>query len=772
MKRIIVLIIALALVAVTAVVVSVTLIGSGNIGDVSSWSVTEECTPVSVGDSSGSVGSLSLSAAATPTSIFAASNQISLTSGSGTWDGQVTSAPVSGLGVTLDAAGELAFLNAIRTAPACGNFTEYVGEFGTTGSGDGQMTNVGDVVFDSAGNIFVADRANYRIQKFVPDGNGGYTYSAKVGSAGTGNGQFGTVMPTGLMTVGFLAVDSSDRIYATDPANNRVQRFTNGLVYSTQFGTAGAGNGQYSIPLGIAIDSSDNVFIGEAGNGGRIQKLDSSYTYVTKWAVPGAPYGMDTDAAGNVYAALSALGTNIVQKYSTSGVAGDVTAAGTFAAALATPYGVAVDSSGYVYATDFGNNRVQKFDINLDHVGSFGSFGNGPSEFKDPRGIAVSSAGLIAVADFTNNRVQTFTSPGENRILLSEAYQRYIDLCDTESRTFTYTATSDPLVVYPGWTDKVWNKLKQLGAATHTEVSYTGGAIVVGDIGTRTLAITNRTVPRVTPNVQGAARSIELIDNNIEAGDGLLMYTADVTYRVDVGKTETLIVSTENSPTVVNNPIPVDGTIGAGQYRVVDSLGVAVTAASWIAAGGLVTAEAGAGTGQIVITFTGPSSTIGGTTAPYSFAYDGDPQLSITGSGVTTDRQVFSMHTGAAEDKITRDVASAEYSPFLSGTEQMYDRGMWFAVESMAGVEFSCTIPLDSSKAFGEYQGCIIEHDNCKYRVTRAVIGNLSVQLTAQWHVTVGDVDAVWSGLTVGDVDADWLGFELGDELIKPLLLP
>ena len=77
-------------------------------------------------------------------------------------------------------------------------------EFGTFGMGDGQLNAPAGVAVDSAGNVYVADQYNHRIQKF--DGNG--NFMTKWGMRGSGDGQFN--YPAG------VAVDSAGNVYVAD----------------------------------------------------------------------------------------------------------------------------------------------------------------------------------------------------------------------------------------------------------------------------------------------------------------------------------------------------------------------------------------------------------------------------------------------------------------------------------------------------------------------------------------------------------------------------
>ena len=69
---------------------------------------------------------------------------------------------------------------------------------------------------------------------------------------------------------------------------------------------------------------------------------------------------------------------------------------------------VAVDSSGYVYVPDQGNNRIQKFTADGTFITLWGSKGSGNGQFNGPRGVAIDSSGNVYVSDFGNNLIQKF----------------------------------------------------------------------------------------------------------------------------------------------------------------------------------------------------------------------------------------------------------------------------------------------------------------------------------------------------------------------------
>lgn len=74
--------------------------------------------------------------------------------------------------------------------------------------------------------------------------------------------------------------------------------------------------------------------------------------------------------------------------------------------------GIAVDGQGSVYVADYGNHRVQQFDVTGRFLRAWGREGSDPGALRLPSGIAVDEQGRLFVVDSGNHRVQVFDSLG------------------------------------------------------------------------------------------------------------------------------------------------------------------------------------------------------------------------------------------------------------------------------------------------------------------------------------------------------------------------
>ena len=209
-----------------------------------------------------------------------------------------------------------------------------------------------------------------------------------------------------------------------DRGNTRVQKFDSLGNYVLQFGTGGGGPGQFSLPFGIAVNSTSGAVYVSDLNNNNVQQFTTLGGYVTGWGGPAPvtdygqfnqPGGLALDGSGNLY--VADVYNNRVEIFDSSNnfvtqIGSSAPATGAGNGAFQYPYGVAVDSSGNLFVMDTDNNRVQKFNASHGYVGQWGSAGSGAGQFAQSDGIAVDPSGNVYVADTYNNRIQEFDNSG------------------------------------------------------------------------------------------------------------------------------------------------------------------------------------------------------------------------------------------------------------------------------------------------------------------------------------------------------------------------
>ena len=90
-------------------------------------------------------------------------------------------------------------------------------------------------------------------------------------------------------------------MYVTDftGIGNQIPKFTANGTFITSWGNLGFGNGRFTNPAGIAIDSSGNVYVGDFGNPeNAVQKFTANGTFITSWGSTGLGDGQFINPGG------------------------------------------------------------------------------------------------------------------------------------------------------------------------------------------------------------------------------------------------------------------------------------------------------------------------------------------------------------------------------------------------------------------------------------------------------------------------------------------
>src|SRR6266511_2788387 len=336
---------------------------------------------------------------------------------------------------------------------------------GSVGGLGGELNGPAGAGTDAAGNVYVADTFNHRIEKFDSSGSflrawGKDVVSAGPGNTGTGfeicvaangdtckagaSGGLGGELnnPLGVVT------DAAGNVYVAYGSNQRIQKFDSSGGFlrawgrdvasagpgdtgtgseicvaangdTCKAGLAGGLGGQVASPSGGATDAAGNVYVAELTNS-RIQKFDSSGGFLRAW-------GKDVVTGGGTGFEICTVAADCKSAAPSSGLGGEFNG----------PSSVAVDAAGNVYVADASNNRIQKFDSSSSFLRAWGkdvaSAGPGDTgtgfevcvaangdtckagttgglggEFNNPAGLATDASGNVYVADFASNRIQKF----------------------------------------------------------------------------------------------------------------------------------------------------------------------------------------------------------------------------------------------------------------------------------------------------------------------------------------------------------------------------
>jgi hypothetical protein len=247
---------------------------------------------------------------------------------------------------------------------------------------------------DSSGNLYIGDSQNHRVRKVAVGG----TISTVAGTGTAGySGDGGPATSAQLNYPIGVAVDSSGNLYIADEVNQRIRKVTAGGTISTVAGTGTAGysgdggqatSARLNYPSYVAVDSSGRLYIADTANQ-RVRRV--------------GPLGNIGTVAGT----------------GTSGYSGDGGQA--TSAQLNTPSGIAVDSSGNLYIADYSNARIRR----VGPLGNIGTVaGSGTDGFSGdggaatsarlyhPGAVAVDTSGNQYILDFDNFRIRKVTAGG------------------------------------------------------------------------------------------------------------------------------------------------------------------------------------------------------------------------------------------------------------------------------------------------------------------------------------------------------------------------
>jgi sugar lactone lactonase YvrE len=278
----------------------------------------------------------------------------------------------------------------VPQAKSTPGFAQIVQEFGTKGSGPGQMDDARYVVLDSNGDVWTADYQDGRVQQFDPSGK-------------------------------FL------QLIQVPPDKN-----DNTLIE------------------GLAADLKGNLYVARGGDILKYNIADGSLGKTFPGKFPSTRYqALAVDAQNNLYAIHSTASDNSVIKLNPDGKQlarwdDIVTKVNKKDAAM--DLGIAVDGLGNIYIASSFGNQVYSYDPKGEFIDRFGQQGDEPGQLSGPDGLAVDGQKHLYVHH--NAGIDQFDTGGrfigKLPIDYSKGSPRTV-VVDREG--FVYTVTSDGKVL-------------------------------------------------------------------------------------------------------------------------------------------------------------------------------------------------------------------------------------------------------------------------------------------------------------------------------------
>ncbi len=143
---------------------------------------------------------------------------------------------------------------------------EAVGSFGTSGFEPGQFDEPVGIAIDKQDNVYIADTWNQRIQVLAPDASGNNYLPLRNWDVSAWFGQSLDNKP-------YIALDSANNVYVTDPEGQRVLIFNSEGKYLRGIDSTNPDGGvNFALASGIAIDAQDHVFVSD-GSGNSIMRF-------------------------------------------------------------------------------------------------------------------------------------------------------------------------------------------------------------------------------------------------------------------------------------------------------------------------------------------------------------------------------------------------------------------------------------------------------------------------------------------------------------------
>jgi DNA-binding beta-propeller fold protein YncE len=156
----------------------------------------------------------------------------------------------------------------------------------------GLFKNPHTIRFDNAGNLWIADTGTQTVRKFTADGKVLLTIGTP-DQAGEDE--------THMNQPNDVAIASNGDLYISDGyGNNRVVVFDKNGKFIRAWGKLGQGQGEFSQPHSLVLDSKGRVYVADRNNS-RIQVFDSKGKFLAEWKNIITPWALAITKTDDIY---------------------------------------------------------------------------------------------------------------------------------------------------------------------------------------------------------------------------------------------------------------------------------------------------------------------------------------------------------------------------------------------------------------------------------------------------------------------------------------
>jgi tripartite motif-containing protein 71 len=265
--------------------------------------------------------------------------------------------------------------------------------------GSSRLNSPSDLILDQSGNLYILDSGNNRLVKLAPGG----AFLKEVGGFGGGTNQF--------RQPAALAFDGGINLLVADSENRRLVKYDRNLNYAGSIDTyldMSQTERSFGLVGGVVFTRQGDVLLSDLEED-RILKLDSFYNMSGEFGGFGYgfgqlrnPGGIAIDSGDNVYVADSGNGRiavfNPFGKFIRS-IGGDE---------LVTPGGVEIDEEGAVWVADVGQGEVLVFGRGGALLHRFGGEGISEVRFSYPVSLRLLSGGRLCVLEGREGELKIF----------------------------------------------------------------------------------------------------------------------------------------------------------------------------------------------------------------------------------------------------------------------------------------------------------------------------------------------------------------------------